>query len=107
MNDIVTFPAADYYGIGDSYELTQTDPLDAIEDALERWASPGCDMGALIREHGAMIVRCYMRGAKLDEADEYGDYEYECDEIGAVVLSADQTEALMREENPEWFEVKP
>ena len=36
-----------------------------------------------------------------------GVQPYNCVQVGTVELTADQTEALMREENPEWFEVKP
>lgn len=109
MSAIPTFPPADFYDARESEWLEYDDPLDAIQDALDGWfaGDDTDDPVAIIREHGAMTVECYKRGTQRMYADGEESDEFDCDRIGGVDLTAEQTEALMREHRPDWFEAIP
>ena len=62
------FDGADYYDCCDAESLQYETPSEAIEDMLDSWASPDCDMVALIREHAPITVTAYWR-AEITDAE--------------------------------------
>lgn len=145
------YDGADYYDCNDAESLTHETESEAIEYLLDSWATPDCDMVALIKEHSPITVTAYRR-AEIPEAewvaralhaaesilegldDEYGDPDgrhalskdemslgaaldpvirswckehyqvWQCNPCGKREYSAEEVEAMMREENPGWFE---
>lgn len=62
------FDGADYYDCSDAESLTHESEDEAIEYLLDGWASPDCDMVALIAEHSPITVTAYRR-AEISEAE--------------------------------------
>ena len=145
------FDGADYYDCCDSQLLRHDSPSEAIEDMLDMWATPDCDMVALIEEHAPITVTAYHRSEITDAEwtafalnaaagildsinEEYGDPDgghelreteeslgaalepalrawckehyqpWRCNPSGERVYEAAEVEALMRADNPHWFE---
>lgn len=72
---MISFPPADYYTCDDPEELTHTEPADAIERHLDKFAEPGCNMLKIIEEHSPITVECYMR-VSISELDIEAKAEY-------------------------------
>lgn len=62
------FDGADYYDCRDSESLSHETVDEAIEDLLDSWSSPSCDMVALIQEQSPITVTAY-RCAEILEAE--------------------------------------
>lgn len=58
---------ADYYDTDDSEELEHDAIEDAVADRLDCWATPDCDMLALIREHSPVKVKAFRRTVVSDQ----------------------------------------
>lgn len=50
------FDNADYYDCRDSEMLHHTSPEEAVEDWLDHWMEPGCDVRKIIEEHECEIT---------------------------------------------------
>ena len=88
-----------YFDCGDAERLQHEDVEDAVEEWVEMWLSPGCDVAAEIRAHAPVTVTEYQRavvddgfalgvaGALLERAaesfgEEFGDPDGDDDGIG-------------------------
>lgn len=147
------YDAADFYDASDNAEnLHHESEIEAIEDHLDGWVFPGCDMRDIIAKHGACTVVAWARRTIPDREieshadhlaesfaerldDEYGDPDgvypclpdarletlkaalvpvlraaltpqciWACEEVGRREFDAEEVEAMMRKENPDWFE---
>jgi hypothetical protein len=65
---IPDFPEADFYDCEDAEHLSHESPEEAVEYAIDRWATPKSDMVKIIAEHAPITVTCYRR-MLLDEKD--------------------------------------
>lgn len=52
---------ADWYDCLDRETFTHESPEEAIEERLDLYATPGCDMQALVREHSPLVVNAHAR----------------------------------------------
>ena len=137
----------DPYDTADSENLTHDTPVGAIEEFLDDFMSPGCDVAAIIAEHSPIEVTGSAREvvtpgnisgladslvADVDTwwTDNFGDPDgdglndqqlerdiasaieaavkratvWRCGSVGTREYSEDDVVAMMREQNPGWFE---
>lgn len=102
------FDSATYYTTDDSAETLSCESVsEAIEQGLDAWASPDCDMVELIREHAPITIYAYEREV-LNEAyvESWAEsalerlYEEWCDEYGGPD-GDDEFEKATRDALPE------
>jgi len=53
------FKNADMYDAIDNQQLHHTDPIEALEEAVDQWCTSGCDVSAVIREHAPFKITAY------------------------------------------------
>lgn len=63
-----SFDGADFYDCRGAESLCFESPEEAIEDLLDMYATPDCDMVALIAEHSPITVTAYRR-AEIPDAE--------------------------------------
>lgn len=61
------YDTAEFYDCRDSERYEHESPLAAIEEYLDCFASPGCDMVAVIRERSPITVTAYERETVTDD----------------------------------------
>ena len=69
------YDTADYYDARDSENLTHDTPVGAIEEFLDDFMSPGCDVAAIIAEHSPIEVTGYAREAVRQAVEQVVRYE--------------------------------
>jgi len=60
---IPTIPEGDFYDCGDGEQLSHESPEEAVEDWLEGWLEPDCDVSAAIREQAPIELTVFRRNA--------------------------------------------
>ncbi|HEY5553044.1 MAG TPA: hypothetical protein VIK52_14220 [Opitutaceae bacterium] len=102
------FDSATYYTTDDSAETLSCGSVsEAIEEGLDGWASPDCDMVELIREHAPITIYAYEREEFNEEhLESWAEsalerlYEEWCDEYGGPD-GDDEFEKVTRDALPE------
>jgi acyl carrier protein phosphodiesterase len=92
MTDQPTIPAGEFYDCCDSEGLEHESPEEAVEEFLDAFMTPGCDVAAVIRKRAPVRIVAFRKRALAEEwlkrvarrclddageqfAEEYGDPE--------------------------------